>query len=94
MLTVPLETAFLAVINCHHQGALVAAAKYLLTCLLSLLSGFQADRTARLNFLARTSHGSKPAGALHKSTQKLMAAPALLSSGAGSSKAAGRLRRD
>jgi hypothetical protein len=48
--------------NYHHQGLLVAAAKYLLTLLLSLLFGFYADRTPRLDFLARTSHGITSSG--------------------------------
>jgi hypothetical protein len=54
VVTVPLEMTFLAVLNYHQQGLLVAAAKYLLTCFLSLLVGFYADRTARLDFLAAT----------------------------------------
>jgi hypothetical protein len=55
VVTVPFEVCHLAVLNYHQQGLFVAAAKYLLTCFLSLLVGFYADRTARLDFLATIS---------------------------------------
>jgi hypothetical protein len=61
VVTVPVEMSYLAVLNYHQQGLFVAAAKYLLTCFLSLLVGFCADRSARLDFLAATaSLGGKP----------------------------------
>jgi hypothetical protein len=63
VVTVPVEMSYLAVLNYHQQGLLMAAAKYLLTCFLSLLVGYYADRTARADFLAATamtSKGSRP----------------------------------
>jgi hypothetical protein len=62
VVTVPFEMTFLAVLNYHQQGLLLAVVKYLLTCFLSLLVGFYADRTARLDFLSTTDRIPAPMG--------------------------------
>ena len=52
LLTVPLEAAYLAALNYHQQGLLMAAAKYLLTSFFSLLVGAYTDCAARMHFRA------------------------------------------